>query len=478
MHPNEEHHVVKARNKKVFLSYNDEDAASKLIEALDIVFQDGDFFFAQRIPKGKDWREEIDHGLKTTRCLILLYTDPGLDWSWCLFEAGAFRVVGEPQRELFCLYSPDEEPPSPLANLQGIKATDDDLKQWIRDDLCPIAGCEKPSDASVSESISKIKKLFKVKSPLPVLRESGLKPFVWIRPAWPYKGKANWNKAEALGNIDFSRARVSIDKESAGQLGFAESRDLELLHFLRELAADAQWGENRLEFWIAKFFESLQEAAKGHLQFQEAAYFRHESGKIFRPIVVAFAKNASGTELKLRVIFASAFVAPLTDHPGNVQRLSDGIRLAIRTRLEVLDPFQGRMSQVHRDKVLSPKERDALARSNPVGGRVIEALDAIWQEAVAHGIRPEDPPPRLFEGPTQKQFEQIRGQALVTWAELKRTAEEEDQTGTGQYPESERLLAEMGKDLQAYLDFSLPRLRELLVKPSVSVRPKRSPRRP
>ena len=53
-----------------------------------------------------------------------------------------------------------------------------------------------------------------------------------------------------------------------------------------------------------------------------------------------------------------------------------------------------RLSKVHREKVLSRRARDAIARRNPVGGRVIEALDAIWQEAIAHGVRPGGPPPR------------------------------------------------------------------------------------
>ena len=93
---------------------------------------------------------------------------------------------------------------------------------------------------------------------------------------------------------------------------------------------------------------------------------------------------------------------------------------------------------------------------------MIEALDAIWQEAVAHGIRPGGPPPLLFEGPAQREYEELRDRALATWQALKKKAQEEDQKGTGDYPESERLLGELKKSLQVYLDISLPRLRELL----------------
>jgi hypothetical protein len=51
---------------------------------------------------------------------------------------------------------------------------------------------------------------------------------------------------------------------------------------------------------------------------------------------------------------------------------------------------------------------------------------------------------------------------MAAWLGLKEKAQEEDRKGTGEYPESERLLAELDKSNQAYLDLSLPRLGELL----------------
>jgi hypothetical protein len=294
-----------------------------------------------------------------------------------------------------------------------------------------------------------------------------LKPFMWIELPQPGPGdELDSNDAKSPSDVYFSNASVSIDPDSAMMLGFLSPQDApnRLLPFLRELACDAEWSDNRVEFWISKFFESLREATKGRLQFQEAAYFRHESGKILRPVVVSYARNSNGTTRKLRVIFASAFGSPLTDNPSLTQRLSVGIRLAVRTRLEVLDPFLGRMSQVHKDKVLSPHKRDAIARRNPVGSRVVEALDAIWQEALAHGMRPGGRPPVMFEKSAQQhEYEELRNRALASWQELVKKAQEEDEKTTGEYPESERLLGQLDKEVQAYLDLSLPRLRELLL---------------
>ena len=92
-----------------------------------------------------------------------------------------------------------------------------------------------------------------------------------------------------------------------------------------------------------------------------------------------------------------------------------------------------------------------------------EALDAILQESLAHGLRPNDVPPILFERPAQQQkYEEIRNGSVACWHELKEKALEEDRNGTGEYPQTERLLGELEKYNQAYLDLSLPRLRELL----------------
>jgi len=435
----------------VFLSHKSQHAyaAEALVRALGIVLSKDEFFLSEEIKKSDEWRAKIDQELSKAKCFILLYTDPQLDWSWCFYEAGVFSKMGDKSgRPIFCLHPVEVEPPSPLAHLQTIKATPNEIENWIRNALCPTVGCQQqPGAKDMLETIKGIQKLINDTSPV---QEKMLKPFIWIEASWPGPGEPDWNNVNALSDGVLSAATVSIDADSEYQLGFL-TPPKELLPFLRELASDAERREGRVEFWIEKFFESLREAARGQLGFQEAAYFRQGTGGILRPIVVSFTKNSSGTTCRLRVLFASAFVSPLTDNPSPAQRLSDGIRLAIRTRLEVLDPFLGRMSQVH-----------LIARRNPVGSRVIEALDAIMQEAMSHGMRPGDPSSRLFEEPAQHEYEQLRDHALACWQELTSKAAEEDQKGTGEYPESERLLGDLAGYVEAYLDLSLPRLRELL----------------
>ena len=444
---------------RIFLSHKQEFAsqAQALACALSKAVPYADFFRSEEIQKGQDWRSAVNRELAEAKCFILFYTgDRELDWSWCFYEAGAFLSNACKPRSVFCLHPKTTDPPSPLANLQAIKAEQADIVTWIRDGLCPVLKSHsKQTEEKLKATAKEIETLVNATAPV---GEHILKPYIWIEPRW----SGDWTRTDEIPEIDFSSASVSIDPASATQLGFAAPPNLPLLTFLRRIACDNS-DAGKTEFWIKKFFKSLQAAVREGLHFQEAAYFRHENGKIYRPVVVSYAKNASGTKCKLRVIFALAFGSPLTNSPGLVQRLSISARLAVRTRLEILDPFLGRTSQVYRDKVLSTRPEDEVSRNNPVGSRIVEALDAIWQEALSHGMRPDEPAPILFEGFAQRSYEDLRHRGLDAWNQLKQAAPQEDQVGTGNYPETERLLGELKQINEDFLALVLPRIEELLV---------------
>jgi hypothetical protein len=443
---------------KVFLSHKKDFAvqAEALETTLRYAAPGATVFRAEDIEKGEDWRKVIDRELADAKCFILLYTDPGLDWSWCFYEAGAFVSRGSKRRPVFCLHPKTIEPPSPLAHLQTIAAGREDIRRWIPD-LCNSLKCRrKPTEDQVEAASKEIEKLVNT---MGQVQEKFLKPYLWIEPKW----SGDWTATDKIPEIDFSDASVSIDPTSATQLGFAAPPNLTLLPFLRRIAGDASEESGKIEFWIKKFFDSLRSAVREGLNFQEEAYFRHVNGKVYRPVVVSYAKDASGTKCRLRVIFASAFESPLSDSPGLVKRLSAGARLAVRTRLEVLDPFLGQTSQVYQEKVRSTHPEDDVFRMDPVGRRVVETLNAIWQEAMAHGVRPDEPAPALFEGAAQQSYEDLRTRGLQIWDQIKRVAPLEDQKGTGDYSGTEQLLAELKELNEAYLALVLPRIEELLV---------------
>jgi hypothetical protein len=442
----------------VFLSHKQScgDLAEALMVALNKVVPDARIFRAEAIEKSDDYRVTINSALKDAKCFILLYTDPALDWSWCFYEAGSFVTMGRGARRVYCLHPLTVPPPSPIANLQTIRAEQEDIVQWIGD-FCRVLHCKaEHNEDKLRATARTIGRLVNEAGPL---QEEPLKPYIWIEPKWD----GDWNDPDKIPKkINFSNASVSIDKCSAARLGVPMVPKLTLLSFLRMIACDSRDKNGKLEFWIEKFFDSLREAAEGISNLQEAAFFRHKDGRIFRPVVVSNAKNASGTRCRLRVIFASTFGSPLVDSPGRVQRLAVGTRLAVRTRLEVLEPFLGRTSQIYKDTVQSRRAGDEVSPPSPVGGRIVEALNAIWLEAISHGVR-EGKVPKLFNGPDQKTYENLRGRGFKNWEAIKKAAPSEDAAGTGSYPETERLLADLKQINQDYLAIVLPRIEELLL---------------
>jgi hypothetical protein len=443
---------------KVFLSHKQDKPeftaqAEALARALDEAAPGAGIFRSEGIHAGDRWRDDLRLRLEAAKCLILLYTNPELDWSWCFYEVGAFMNKGSKSRNVYCLHPKIVNPPPPLANLQTIQAERQEIENWLKDVLCPLLKCRRNQTEEERKATAEaIEKLVNAAGPSIKLKEVPLKPYIWIELKW----SGDWG---AIPDEIFSDASVSVDLQSAAQLGYSDPPRA-LLPFLRHMACDN--GRDRLEFWIKKFYESLQSAVQGKLSFEDAAYFRHDNGRIYRPVVVSYAKDASGTA-KLHVIFAEAFVSPLTDSSGLVQLLSNGARLAVRTQLEVLDPFLGHTSQIHQEKAESTPPENEVSRKNPVGGRVVGALDAIWREALSHGTRPEEPAPTLFEGTAQSSYENIRDRVKQILDELKRVAPQEDETGTGEYPKTERLLAELKESNENYLALALPRIEELLV---------------
>jgi hypothetical protein len=440
---------------KVFLSHKQQFGAQadRLNAALRLAAPGVTVFQSEDIDKGRDWRAAIDNELDLSECFVLLYASPELDWSWCFYEAGRFSRNGHSPRPVFCVHPELVELPSPLANLQGIGGTRENVRQWLEGDFFRGVRTHRPTKPDLNRAVAAIEKLV---SGMPS-QEKFLKPYIWIVP----KSPGDWRDADS---IDFSDAIVEVEKTSALSLGFSDPPNLQLLPFLRRIACDAAPQSGKVEFWIEKLFESLRSAVAGHATFQEEAYFRHESGEILRPVVVSYArcgKVKKDPVCKLRVIFAEAFGSPLTEAPGVAQRLSIGARLAVRTQLEVIDPFIGRVSRTQQEKQRSTRVEDEIGRKYRIGGRLVEALRVIVREAESHGVRVGTDPPKLFENPDQHHYEKIAARGWKVWRELEVAAKQGDEDGD--YTEAERALAELKQVNEDYLALVLPRIEQLFV---------------
>ena len=124
----------------VFISHKHEDHAlavevKNVMQGLNPELIDC-FVSGVDITAGMDWRRQIRSVLAKSHLLVLLFTAPSKNWDWCLFETGLYTRFDQTEaRSVVCLFSPGEASPSPLADLQGVPATDDKVRALL-DLLC------------------------------------------------------------------------------------------------------------------------------------------------------------------------------------------------------------------------------------------------------------------------------------------------------------------------------------------------------
>ena len=115
---------------KVFISYKqkDFDFADRIRQQLERtgtnngirVFVSGD---DQELKAGQEWRNVVLKNLREAHVLIFLYTDPSLNWDWCLYETGYFDGRLDPNqldRRLYLLHRGDVSPVGPFLGLKTI----------------------------------------------------------------------------------------------------------------------------------------------------------------------------------------------------------------------------------------------------------------------------------------------------------------------------------------------------------------------
>jgi len=114
---------------KVFISYKQKDfaAADRIREQLQRIGGNGIQVFVSgddhMLRAGKDWRSVVLKNLREAHVLIFLYTDPSLQWDWCLYETGYFDGRQDPQqddRRLYLLHRADVAPAGPFVGLETV----------------------------------------------------------------------------------------------------------------------------------------------------------------------------------------------------------------------------------------------------------------------------------------------------------------------------------------------------------------------
>jgi hypothetical protein len=126
------------KKHSVFVSHkvNDRTVTNCLKELLDSHTENITFFVSEDIQAGAPWRKTIAERLKGAGFLVLVFTDPKEDWGWCLYETGFFDALSQiPDsklaRSIWCLHNASTPPPSPIADLQTVPATNQAVEKWL-----------------------------------------------------------------------------------------------------------------------------------------------------------------------------------------------------------------------------------------------------------------------------------------------------------------------------------------------------------
>lgn len=253
---------------------------------------------------------------------------------------------------------------------------------------------------------------------------------------------------------------VEADVSSASQLGFGLKPDrMNIVDFLKRLDTE---GSDVDRPWVSQFLQSLQATLEGRIADQNVVFFWSVSGRILRPIIDSITRSANGLDCSCKVVFVDAFSAPPAKNPSPLQLLANGLRLAVRTRIEVLDPYKGKLARERLRIARSTDPADELGKRNPVGGRMLEILRTIVLEAKMQGTDVEQSPPILFDAEAQLQYEEIRTSFSSMLRELKRVVPDEDRDPGKMYIGTEKLLNELDRLNKNYIKLAGPKFLETI----------------
>jgi hypothetical protein len=291
---------------------------------------------------------------------------------------------------------------------------------------------------------------------------TNLRPSVLLYPAWDATSRPDWRPVKVPKALPLDRSEVIIENQkSLFLLGFdVDPHKMNVVDFLKRLDTD---GSDARRPWMEKFLESLQSTLEGRMTEQHVVYFRSMMGNILRPIIESVKRSDDGTECECRVVFVDAFAPPSSSNPSRVQLLANGLRLAVRTRLEVLEKYRGAMAQESSRLAQSEDPAEALGKLHPLGARILESMRTIVLEAELQGTKLDTPPPNLFDDDTkQATYERIREEFNAWFIKFQAVTKEEDNEPEKKYNQTEQLLDELYEFNKKYIAIAAPTFLNML----------------
>ena len=397
-------------NKQIFVfvshKHTDKQLAARLINILQYnsSVQNVTFFAEERISAGDDWRRRIDIQLKQARYLILIYTGLADDWTWCVSECTMFvdfegQEAHYSAKKVYCIHPPGLGPPNPLSNIQSIPAQRDNIVNWLTQFYNETG--HSPAPSVVNSVALRLAKTFRewMSKHESVSKPSTSQSFlrsISINPHWPkHKKKANWlNVYEIPKRLPRHLYEVSAnDEESAEFFKLPRKTNVNMMEFFKKLDADGAGGP-----WVKPFLDAFDKRLRGDMPTQEIFYFRSSlDGKVLRPVIESIERSGDGCSCTCRVVFLEGFNPPMVRDPSMVEQLADGLRLAFRTRNEVLNKYKEKLDV----------KRQLISGPNGLSDQIVEIMGTIRQETTMQCYQLDGTASEFFLGKDKSEYNRI-----------------------------------------------------------------------
>lgn len=396
----------------IFISHKSEDEAAALrIWKILKGFDDEknpmmEFHLSEEISGGEKWYEWITRKLKSSNLLLLLFTDPTLDWDWCLYEAGLFDLMdGDHHRRTICLHNSETGPPEPLKHIRAFSAKQKDIEQFLNQlfiettltDLDkPIASWLKKVPKELESAAIEISKLIDRKPIVSkwhtrymVIHVKDLETIQQDRIPPDAKVETNEKTLELFGRKE----------------GCVEWKELEEKARLKE--------DQR---WLDELARAMKSVSKGDLPRPVQALFHPLRGTgMYRPTLYRVDKLADGS-IKFKVLFCEDVSWQVEDAPANMRSLLTSLLMATRFRYELLKKYLG-----HDGKLMMREPKDEGCQD------ICQVILSIEAEASSRGLLDRQSLVEIFKSVEDQQavskmldgWYNIRGQLLDDLKEIK-----------------------------------------------------------
>jgi hypothetical protein len=336
------------------------------------------FLDAVKIESGRDWFNSIKKNLKSANCLVLLVPDDADEREWPIFEAAFFAGRMLPGERLICLHHPDVAMPHQLATFQGGKADAAGVEQLLRrlliePEVIPGLDAINPAcEPFLEEHAKRVAEKFS--GPVRLKPRATLN-YVTLELSRP---------GEFENQDDLLRSRVIGARGLSEMFFYSGDLPCELQKVLHIKNGET----GRHDVWLAELTDCIREAtAHRRAEVPFAKFSTPDGRQIFRPVLRQIEEDETGAAHRLEISFGEHLIG-ITDNPDDLQIIEAALRLAARTRGEILT------------RLSMPRNADDVER-------VERVLKRIERESQDEGFRDRRMLCQLFNTDDQKIIERM-----------------------------------------------------------------------